>query len=410
MIPKLPKYKYLITYRLSEVIFDLVDVFVLRYLSHLGNLNYLSLKDQMLKCTRSIKQNIIEGVSEVASLKSQIKLLGVAYGSVEELIADFEDFAQRQNLFLYPKTHPKIQEFRQIGIHLSNLSNLSHLGRLRIKPFLPASTEEAVNFILTLCHQLSFLLKRQIEATENKFITEGGYTENLFKKRLVSRKSPRSPKSLKSFTLMELLIIVSLIAIIAITTLISLRPKTQIDKGQDAKRKTELSQLQKALEDWYNDKNCYPKPQQICYDSPNNNICHICGNKSTSPSFSPYLSRLPCDPNHPVKQYLYQVDNLNCPSWYRIYTILNNQNDQAIKEVGCQYGCGPLQNYIYNYGVTSPNTSLEKNIYLCSYYSPLYISLNNLCNNCGSYQQCLRNFPNSIYYIDSRCQRSCVKN
>ncbi|MGB9883318.1 MAG: hypothetical protein ACPLRN_02270 [Microgenomates group bacterium] len=210
---------------------------------------------------------------------------------------------------------------------------------------------------------------------------------------------------------MELLIIIGLIALIAIIALIALRPKTQIDKGQDAKRKTELSQLQKVLEDWYNDKNCYPKPQQICYDSPDtNNTCHICGNQSTSPSFSPYLSHLPCDPAHPTKQYLYQVDNLNCPSWYRIYTILSNRSDNIIKEVGCEAGCGPSPNYIYNYGVASPNIDLEKNNILCNNYASLYTFSNNICNICGNYQQCQRSFPNNIYYIDPRCQTSCIKN
>lgn len=34
----------------------------------------------------------------------------------------------------------------------------------------------------------TFLLKRQIEALKNKFISEGGFRENLFKERMVERK------------------------------------------------------------------------------------------------------------------------------------------------------------------------------------------------------------------------------
>lgn len=369
----IPKYKYLITYRLAEIIFDLVDTFILRYLSHLGNLNYLSLKEQMLKCTRSIKQNIIEAVSEIASLKSQIKLLGVAYGSVEELIGDLEDFLRRKNLKIYPKTHPKITQYRALGSRLSHLSNLSNLGHLKKKPVLPASPEEAANFILTLCHQLSYLLKHQLESAEAKFISEGGYTEKLFQKRLASRASPKSPKSpkppkspkkptsLKSFTLMELLIVVTLIVILAIVALILFNPFSQVGKSWDSKRKTELGTLRKLLEDWYNDKNCYPKPEQICYNAPQNNTCHICGKELTPSDFSPYLKVLPCDPQHPTKKYLYQVDNANCPSWYKIYAVLNNQNDPAIKEVGCSGGCGVgnYSGYIYNYGVSSSNINLD---------------------------------------------------
>lgn len=367
----IPKYKYLITYRLAEIIFDLVDAFVLRYLSNLGPLSYLSLKEQMLKCARSIKQNIIEGVSEVASLKSQIKLLGVAYGSVEELIADLEDFLRRKNLLLYPKNHPKIAKYRRLGVHLSHLSNLSNLGHLKEKPTLPTSAEEAANLLLTLCHQLSYLLKHQIESTEDKFIEEGGYTENLFLKRLNKRKSSKLPKSPKKpklgFTLMELLILITLIAVISAIALILFNPKKQIDKALDGKRVKELNTLQKVFEDFYNDKNCYPKPEEVCYDSftslaDDSYYCHICGKEVTPPSLSSYLAILPCDPQHPDKKYLYQVNDLNCPTWYRIYTVLSNKQNPLIEEVGCQDNCGPINDKSYQYGVTSPNTSLQRNI------------------------------------------------
>lgn len=441
MLPKLPKYKYLITYRLAEIIFDLVDAFVLRHLSHLGDLSYLSLKDQMLKCARSIKQNIIEAVSEIASLKSQIKLLGVAYGSVEELIADFEDFLRRKNLKIYPKDHPKIIQYRTQGARLSHLSNLSNLGHLKEKPALPASSEEAANLIITFCHQLSYLLKRQVESTEAKFISEGGYSENLFHKRLASRISPKSPKlpklpkkpiSLNSFTLMEILIVISLIILIAIIGLMTLNPKKQIEKSQDAKRKTELAQLQKTLEDWYNDKNCYPKPSQICYDSPVGNTCHICGTNPNSPDFSPYLKELPCDPQHPVKKYLYQVDDLDCPKNYWIYAKFSNEDDPLIAQSNCSSGCGPENDCNYNIGFTSPNASVnicqtstpsstpiptntpyptQQTNYYCRNYNSLYIINNTgICNICGNYQKCLRKYPNKTFFIDSVCSQSCIKN
>jgi len=396
-----PKYKYLITYRLSEIIFDLVDQFILSHLSDLGDLSYLSLKDQILKATRSIKQNIIEAVSEVASLKSQIKLLGVAYGSVEELIADFEDFLRRKNLEIYPQNHPKIITFRRLGKNLSHLSNLSPLGELIKKPTLPASSQDATNLILTLCHQLSFLLHRQIKSMEAKFIEEGGYTENLFLKRL---KKLNSPKLLRGFTLMELLIIIALIALLAIAVLILFNPKKQIEKSWDGKRKHELSQLKKVLEDWYNDKNCYPRPEEICYDSPtSNNTCHICGNHQNSPKLTPYLSSLPCDPQHPTKEYLYQVDNQTCPKWYRIYADLSSSdytnNNPQTEEVGCFFqGCGPGPNYGYDYGVSSPNVDLEKAV------SFLYCSKTG-CNGCGlppsKYEDCLH-IPLSEFCGDVR--------
>jgi len=391
----LPKYKYLITYRLAEIIFDLVDQIVLKHLNHLGELSYLSLKDQILKTARSIKQNIIEAVSEVASLKSQIKLLGVAYASVEELIADIEDFLRRKNLEIYSPNHPKVAAFRRLGKNLSHLSNLSPLGQLRKKPALPDSSQDAANLILTLCHQLSYLLARQIKAVEEKFITTGGYTENLYQKRLKQRKLLKSPKLLRipnAFTLLEILIIVSLIVLLAVAAFILLNPKKQIEKAWDSKRKHELTQLKKVLEDWYNDKNCYPKPEEICYDSLDpNNTCHICGTHPNSPSLSPYLSTLFCDPQSPKKNYLYQVDNSACPKWYRIYTDLSltdyTVNDPQTEAVGCQsQGCGPAPNYGYDYGVSSSNIDLER-------ATSFYYCATTGCNACGpppsKYEDCL---------------------
>lgn len=407
MTPKLPKYKYLITYRLAEIIFDLVDAFVLKYLSNLGPLSYLSLKEQMLKCARSIKQNIIEAVSEITSLKTQIKLLGVAYASVEELIADLEDFLRRKNLLLYPKTHPKVAQYRALGARLSHFKNLNHAGQLKEKPTLPTSAEEAANLLLTLCHQLSFLLARQIENTEEKFIRQGGYTENLFSKRIKYRKSPKILKPPKfpslssSFTLMELLIIIALIALILIAILIFLNPKKQLEKAWDSKRKSDLSLLKKVFEDFYNDKNCYPLPEDVCFDTPitgsNEKVCHICGLRQPPPnfsSFSPYLKTLPCDPQSPKYDYLYKVENKDCPSWFQIYARLSNKKDPIIEELKCQgYSCGSnytTPKYGYNYGEYSPNSQLETSqlFYCCDRYGSC-LQCSNTYQGCYQAQECV---------------------
>ncbi len=172
-------------------------------------------------------------------------------------------------------------------------------------------------------------------------------------------------------TMMEVLLVIGIILLIAIALLVLLNPKIQIEKGWDGKRKKELNTLQKVFEEYYNDKNCYPAPSDVCYDSPqtlsgNVVVCHICGNETASPDFSPYLSQLPCDPQHPTKRYVYEVDNTTCPSYYKVYASLSNENDPSISEAGCTSGCSPsgydsvdssLANEL-NYGVSSSNTSL----------------------------------------------------
>jgi four helix bundle suffix protein len=401
----LPKYKYLLTYRYAEMVYDLTVDFVKRYLDRKSRTI-----DQMVQAARSTKQNIIEAVSELASLKGQIKLLGVAYASVEELTADFEDFLRQPYLTIYPKNHEKTTSFRQLGFRLSHLSNLSDLGYLREKPKLSGNAQDDANLLLTFCHQLSYLLSRQVKKTEEKFVQQGGYSENLFQKRLKSLKELKSLN--RGFTLMELLITVAFLALIAVAVFVLLNPSKQIKKTWDSKRKNELGQLRKVLEDWYNDKNCYPKPSEICYDPSNTPLsdgtytCHICGNQPGSPNFSPYLSKLPCDPQSPAKQYLYQVDNLTCPTFYRIYTQLSPisesgiTNDPDSKAVGCFPFCGPInQTTSNNYAVTSPNTKPESDINTTLYHC-------SGINNCTSITQ--DQLPNRIIicnpsYADPNC-------
>ena len=188
------KVKYLLTYRYSEIIHDLTieftKAYLLGYLSVLRNLSNLRGKadyrqaDQMNQAARSGKQNIVEGVGQSAtSKKGEIKLLGVALASFEELLTDFEDFLRQNNLVTYPKTDPKVTAFRKKAYQLSSLSNLSDLGNLIEKPSLPDNPQDAANFLLTLCHLETYLLDKQIKAIEEKFIQGGGFTENLFRRR-----------------------------------------------------------------------------------------------------------------------------------------------------------------------------------------------------------------------------------
>jgi four helix bundle suffix protein len=171
--------KKLLTYRYAEIIQDLTVEFVRKYIDY-----HSRTKDQMEQAARSGKQNIVEGVGQSnTSKKGEIKLLGVAKASFEELLSDYEDYLRQHQLPIYAKNDSRISAFRQIGYRLSSLSNLSDLGNLKEKPVLPETPAAAANFLLTLCHLVTFLLDRQIESSEEKFIKEGGFSENLFQSR-----------------------------------------------------------------------------------------------------------------------------------------------------------------------------------------------------------------------------------
>lgn len=166
----------LLTYRYALIIQDLNVQFCARYINK-GSRTF----DQMIQAARSGKQNIVEGVDQnQTSKRGEIKLLGVAKASFEELLTDYEDFLRQNNLLVFPKTDPRISTFRRTAYVLSDLSNLSDLGQLITSPQLPENPTDAANFLLTLCHIETFLLHRQIAALMVKFEKEGGITEKLY--------------------------------------------------------------------------------------------------------------------------------------------------------------------------------------------------------------------------------------
>lgn len=196
-------YKKLFTYWYSLVIYDLTVEFCQKFLVRsLRNLRSLQSPeglpahrtiDQMIQAARSGKQNIVEGSAAMnTSLKTAIKLTNVAKASLEELLADFEDFLRQRGLPQWSKSDPRVRHFRARSARLvRNLSNLRHLrepAALVQKALpLPARAEEAANLLLTLCHQATYLLDKQVKSLERKHQTEGGYTENLYRRRLTFR-------------------------------------------------------------------------------------------------------------------------------------------------------------------------------------------------------------------------------
>lgn len=171
-----PKYKYLLTYRYSEIVHDLTHEFCERFVS-----KFSRTFDQMIQASRSGKQCIVEGVGQSnTSKKGEIKLLGVAKASIEELQTDYEDFLRQKRLNTWEKNSGQIQQIRMLGIMATKQYPVA-------KPPLPEDQEAAANMLLTFCHQLTYLLDKQILAAEKKFVEEGGFTENLFKKRINHR-------------------------------------------------------------------------------------------------------------------------------------------------------------------------------------------------------------------------------
>lgn len=205
-------------------------------------------------------------------------------------------------------------------------------------------------------------------------------------------------KNRNAMTLLEILIVITVFAVLAVSVIILMDPAKMYGRALDTTKKTDLAKFKKAMEEYFNDKGCYPSPNMVCYTggdnaTPPGNPCYICGDEATSPQLKPYLETLPCDPSHPKQKFYYSVDTYTCPKMYRIYAKFNIQNDESSLDVGCaQSGCGPSLPWGYDYGEASPNIWLNRSgVYNC-------YTRDAKCNNCGgpgnlgtdAYTNCLK--------------------
>lgn len=163
-------YKNLPFFKQAEIIYDFTIEFVKKYI----NL-YSRTKDQMEQAARSGKQNIPEGYLQ-KSLEGRIKLLGVARGSLEELLNDYLDFLRQRGLKLWEKDSPKAQAVRRLVYNRYNNYN-------NYKIYIDSS-EDAANAAICLINQTNALLDQKLRWLEEKFVNEGGFRENLFRKRM----------------------------------------------------------------------------------------------------------------------------------------------------------------------------------------------------------------------------------
>jgi restriction system protein len=170
-------YQSLLVYRLGVTIDDGTILFCRKFLPDYADKRTV---EQMTQADRSGKQNIVEGSLE-KSFESNIKLTGVARASYGELIEDFLDYLRRRNLPLWSKTDPralKIRAFRESVETPTNLTNLANWSNLDLN-----NPEHFANLMLCLLYKQTFLLDQLLRAQEKKFVEEGGFRENLFRKR-----------------------------------------------------------------------------------------------------------------------------------------------------------------------------------------------------------------------------------
>ena len=168
-------YKNLPFFKQSEIIYDYTTEFCKFHIDKKSRTF-----DQMIQASRSGKQNIAEGYLQ-KSIEGKLILIGVARGSLEELLNDYLDFLRQRNLKLWPKDSPEARKIRSLVYNRYNSYN-------DYKNYIK-NPESAANTVICLINQTNALLDQKLRWLEEKFVKEGGFRENLFKKRIDYRKS-----------------------------------------------------------------------------------------------------------------------------------------------------------------------------------------------------------------------------
>ena len=170
LIPAHGGYRELKSFQSVELVYDATVRFCDRFIDKRSRTH-----DQMVQAARSGRQNIAEGSqASGTSKKFELKLIGVARASLEELLLDYEDFLRQRGLVLWGKDHPTAQVVRRLAYE-KNRTYLTY------RPYLESSSPEtAANTVICLIHQTNYLLDQQLRQLEKAFLQEGGFTERLY--------------------------------------------------------------------------------------------------------------------------------------------------------------------------------------------------------------------------------------
>jgi len=167
----------LVTFRKAVIIYDLTFHFAHTFLSK-GDRTI----DQMIQAARSGKQNIAEGsAAGVTSMETAIKLTNVAKASFLELILDYEDFLRVRNFRQWAKDSEEVLFLRKKTTDHS-VPDQWFVDLAKTRP-----AETVANMAIVFLHQEDFLLQAQLDALMQKFLSAGGFREQMFSARVKIR-------------------------------------------------------------------------------------------------------------------------------------------------------------------------------------------------------------------------------
>lgn len=202
-------YTDLFFYQKSDVLVQLTKAFCDRFLPRHGDRTV----DQMVQAARSVKQNIAEGLTDgQTSFEVEIKLLGIAKGSNQELLEDYQDYlkqhalrdwaqASKSGKYSQSSRSSQSRDARdaRASRDASNATLAARYDRLLAfcrqhnaladyEPYFRRWTdEEMCNTALCLCHMVDRAMTSFIQKRDREFVEEGGIRERMTAARLDQR-------------------------------------------------------------------------------------------------------------------------------------------------------------------------------------------------------------------------------
>ena len=168
-------------YMRSDVLYQLTQVFCQRYLPRYGDRTV----DQMVQAARSTKQNIAEGSTDgQTSTETELKLLGIARGSNQELLEDYQDYLKRKGM---PEWFGKNERFDRLHRFCQEHTRWEDYQPLTAR----MNDEELANMAICLCHQVDRAMAKYMKRKDREFTTEGGIRERMTAARLGQRETQR---------------------------------------------------------------------------------------------------------------------------------------------------------------------------------------------------------------------------
>ena len=168
-------------YKRSEVLYQLTVAFCRRFLPKHGDRTV----DQMVQAARSTKQNIVEGYSDgQTSFEIEMKLLGVARGSNQELLADYQDYLVSHGLKEWKGVNPRFDALHRFCREKTTLGDF--------QPYFESwNDDEMANCAICLAHMIDRARATTIAKKDEEFVTQGGIKERMTAARLGYRANQR---------------------------------------------------------------------------------------------------------------------------------------------------------------------------------------------------------------------------